>query len=120
MQIALTFEYTSEMLKCSVLHKRGSGMCYITRRLQEVGVSEHVDIRRYRDRTYFLELTHKKMRKYAFESVFSAYLCPTNRLQTHCHSMTDFVALAMDGCTNKLAQRKRQAVNLAAYLEIQL
>lgn len=34
--------------------------------------------------------------------------------------MTDFVALAMDGCTNKLAQRKRQAVNLAAYLEIQL
>ena len=32
MQIALTFEYNFEMLICCVLHKRGSAMCYITRR----------------------------------------------------------------------------------------
>ena len=33
-QIALTFEYNSEMLKCSDLQQRGSAMCYITRRAE--------------------------------------------------------------------------------------
>ena len=37
-QIAVTGEYHSEMLKCSDLHKLGSAMCYITRRVPIVGV----------------------------------------------------------------------------------
>ena len=38
MQIALTFEYKSEMLKCSDLQQTGFWMCYITRRACRVGI----------------------------------------------------------------------------------
>ena len=41
-QIALTFRYNSEMLKCSDLHKLGSAMYYITRRAPKVCIRMHV------------------------------------------------------------------------------
>ena len=41
-QIALTFEYNTEMLKCSVLHKLGSAMYYITRQASKVSIRMRV------------------------------------------------------------------------------
>ena len=41
-QIAFTFEYTSEMLKCSDLQQRGSAMYYITRRAPKGGIRMRV------------------------------------------------------------------------------
>ena len=41
-QIALTLEYKSEMLKCSDLQQRGSAMFYITRRAPKASIRKRV------------------------------------------------------------------------------
>ena len=100
MQIALTFRNSLSNIKRRVLHTRASAMCYITRRFPKVGFSRYVNIHRLLTEPFFV-LADKKMRKYAFESIFSTYLCEANRPKSHCHSMTVFLV-----CTTVFAQTR--------------